>query len=513
MKDCLKPPLRLLTVLFIGFFASNVSGQTRNSFVRDSLDGYILKAMELWDIPGLAVAIVKNDTVVYSKGFGVTSLSSQQSVDSSTLFPIWSMGKSFTAFSLALLENRKQLALEDKVTKHYKAFHIASEVHEREMNIVDLLSHRIGIETFQGDFLWSESSLNTDHLLEKWSQFRPVYPIRSGFQYSNFGYLIAGKIIEQVSTKNWQTYLKEEVLDPLEMKDCRLFIQEVLKEQNVARGHSKVDGKVIEIAKGESMLIEPFGGMYANVEDISTWLRLHLNKGMLGSERLFDEAIFRKTLKPENIIGKMYLPDGSSPNVTYALGWEVRDYQNREVITHGGAYNGFLAMMGFVPQENLGFVILTNSDANELGEALKWQIIDSYTQRSFTNYAEKMYDYTKSGEIWEAQENQKLRDSVALNLPTSIPLRHFEGDYVSEIYGKIQITQEGTNTLKLIFEHHPNLTATLNHIGNNRFYCKYSQPMFGKGIFPFEVVDGKIKGFELSVHPFVEFTTYSFKKL
>ncbi|SFF57758.1 CubicO group peptidase, beta-lactamase class C family [Thermoflexibacter ruber] len=502
----------ILISLTLNLHSLQVFAQTKNSFVADSLDTYITKAMKLWNIPSVAVAIVKDDTVVYLKSFGISDLSTQSKADNTTLFPIWSMGKSFTAFSLALLEEGNRVKLEDKVKKHYPQFKMNNSSYENEMNLIDILSHRMGVETFQGDFLWSESSLNNEKLLQKWSKFSPKHPIRSGFQYSNFGYLIAGEVISNVSKQNWQSFMTNEILKPLSMSNTVLLVNELKKKQNVAKGHIKVNGTIVPIVEGESMKIEPFGGMYSTIDDMIIWIKLHLNKGKIGTTKIFNESIFERVHKPQNIVGKMYLPDGSSPNVNYALGWEVRDYQHREVITHGGAYTGFSSMMGFVPQEKLGFVILTNSDAHELGEALKWQIIDAYLNRNYTNYAQNMYNYTKAGEEWEAKNLSKMQDSVALNLPTILPLNDFVGTYGSDTYGEIQVEIDTPNSLKLKFEHHPQLVATLKYIGNNRFWCEYSQTMFGKVIIPFEIKNNKVIGFELSVHPYVEFTSYLFKR-
>lgn len=504
--------LNILILFALNSSNFQVVGQTQNKFITDSLDNYIGNAMKVWDIPGVSVAIVKNDTVVYAKSFGVNDLHRQTKTDNTTLFPIWSMGKSFTAFSLALLEDRKQLDLEDKVKKYDPKFKMESLAHEKEMNLMDLLSHRMGIETFQGDFLWSESSLVNEQLIQKWSKFTPKYPIRSGFQYSNFGYMIAANVVENVSKTKWQSYINDEILKPLGMQNTFVYIDDLKQKQNIANGHIKMNGKVMPLMGQNNIKIEAFGGMYSSIDDMILWIKLHLNKGNIGKANVFNERIFNRVHKPQNIIGKMYLPDGSSPNVNYALGWEVRDYMQREVISHGGAYTGFSSMMGFVPQEKLGFVVLTNSDSHELGEALKWQIIDAYLNRNYINYAQNMYNYTKMGEEWEAKNQAIMQDSVALKLPTSVPLKAFEGNYESAVYGKIQVIVQDANTLKLTFEHHPQLTAILKHIGNNRFWCEYSQTMFGKVIVPFMVQNASVIGFELAVHPYVEFTTYSFRK-
>lgn len=503
----------LLTIVI--FITLNTNGwcQNNNSFIKDSLDAYVNKAMELWDIPGVAITIIKNDSILYSKGFGVIKKNTQTKVNSSTLFPIWSMGKSFTAFSLALLEDRNQLKLEDKVKNHFRAFKMKNKDYENEMNCIDLLAHRMGIETFQGDFLWSESTLSNEQLLSKWSNFNPKYPIRSGFQYSNFGYLIAAEVIENRGKKKWQSFISDEILKKLQMDQSILFVDDLKKNRNIAIGHTKINNIINPLQQGEGIKIEAFGGMYANVEEMIQWIRLHLNKGIINNKRIFNEQLFDRVHKPYNTIGKMFLPDGTSPNVNYGLGWEIRDYNNREIITHGGSYTGFVSMMGFVPSDKLGFVILTNSDAHELCEALKWQIINAYSNKPFFNYMTEMFNYTKAGDEQLKIELKKINDSINLKLPTSIPLKNFEGTYYNEIYGKILVKVDLLNNLLLQFEHHPNLTATLKHISDNRFFCEYSQAMFGNVEIPFIIKNKKVEGFELSVHTYVEFTRYSFTKL
>ncbi len=489
-----------------------LSGQTCNTFLRDSLDRYITTAMDRWNIPGLAVAIIKDDTLVYAKGFGVTELGSLEQVNTSTLFPIWSMGKSFTAFGLALLEARHALNLDDPVKQHYPAFRMADKTYERAVTITDLLAHRIGIETFHGDFLWSESTLNTPLLLRKWAKLQPAYPLRSGFQYSNFGYLIAGEVLEQVCKKNWQDFITQEILIPTGMKNSVLYPDQLRNRGNIANCHVKVMGKIKPIGANINPRIEAFGGMYSNVEDMIHWLRLHLNKGILDNTQVFEAGIFERVHRPQSIVGKIYIPDGSSSWVNYALGWEVRDYRHREVLTHGGAYKGFASMMGFVPQEKLGFVILSNSDPHELGEALKWQIIDAYLNTPYQNYFEQIYQYTRQAEAWEAQKQQSMQDSVALHLAPTVPLTAFEGVYSNDVYGNVKIVTKGPDMLKLCFEHHPKLEATLQHVGDNRFWATYSEAMFGQVLMPFRIKNDKVLGFALTVHPSVEFTAWQFNK-
>lgn len=501
----------ILICIFSIVNPSELYSQKRNPFIQDSLDNYIINSMKLWEIPGVAVSIIKNDSVIYCKGFGVNDVKEKKAVDTKTNFRIWSMGKSFTAFSLALLENRKKIELDKPVKNYLHSFKMANKLFEDEINSIDLLSHRIGIETFQGDFLWSESNLSDKELLNKWSNIKPTYPFRSGFQYSNYGYLIAGELISKLSNKNWKNFINDELFVPLGMENS-FFDSNQTTNTNLSIGHTKVNGKIERLDYSNNSKSHAFGGVFSNVEDLSKWIKLFLNKGVHNNKQIFDYQIIKRVTKSQNIIGKGHLPDGTSPNMNYALGWEVRDYNNREVITHGGAYSGYLSMMGYVPKENLGFVILTNSDSNELVESLKWQIIDAFTGRKFNNYSIIIDNYNKERDKKKEENIEKKEiERGSNNLDTEL-LKNIIGTYENDVYGKITIGYSESNGLNMLFENHPNLSAKLDYLGNQKFKCKYSLPLFGEVTLSFNIIENRKISFDLYVDPFVEFTHYRFTK-
>ena len=476
------------------------------------IDTVVQQAMREWKIPGVAIGIVHKDSVVYAKGFGVSDLVSKKAVNKNTAFPIWSMGKSFTAFSLALLEQQNKIHLDTPILSYGSDQFKQLWRNQPRLNTIDLLSHRTGLETFQGDFLWSESNLSAKQLAAKWQSLHPVYPIRSGFHYSNLAYLMAGELIQQVSTLSWQQYLEHHVFSVLGLKHITTNSKKIQQLANRASGHTVVQDSLIQVQVAKQPRIEAFGGMYADIQSMIDWLRLHINKGRFNGRQVFPTEVIDRVLRAQNSIGEMYLPDGTHPKTDYALGWESRNYHGKQVFSHGGAYAGFLSMMGFVPELQLGFVVLTNSDAHELGEALRWQIIDAAMGRPFVNYAVNIQQYLAAGAAAAEKEKRLINDTVAMHLPTSVPIKNFVGEYRNPVYGKVWIKQMGTSGLTMRFQQHPQLKASVYHLGANRFYTEYNQTVFGTAILPFTLAGDSVHSFKLFVNPSVEFTEYTFRK-
>jgi CubicO group peptidase (beta-lactamase class C family) len=503
--------MRLL--LFIFLFLITASSFTQSWFdsVSPQLDAVISKAIADWKVPGISVAITVGDSIVYSKAFGFADLEQKKRVTGNTIFPIGSMGKSFTAFSIALLQEHGQLSLNDKVVKWLPWFTMTDKQLQNNLTVADMLSHRTGMETFAGDLLWTESNLSNRAIINKWGKIKPQFPIRNRFGYSNIAYMVAGEVIQSVTGANWKQFVNEQVLQPLKMHYSFLNKDEAIQQHDLAKGYTMIGDTVIEIPKGTGVL-EAFGGMYSTANDMAKWLMLHVNDGKINHQQLFAEGPVWEVRNPFSIVGKNYFANGKRLIVNYGLGWELFNYNNAEVACHGGAYSGYLSMTGFIPEQKAGFVILTNSDSHELTEALRWTIIDVLSGIPLKDYSTDVLNYVRHQKNEIQKQEQQLLDSAALQIPLPLPVHQFTGVYRNSVYGDIYLTNEG-NDLLLKMQHHPSINARLRYIGNNRFYCIYSHPMFGKTVWPFEIKNGKVQGLTLSVHPMLEFTTYSFVKI
>jgi CubicO group peptidase (beta-lactamase class C family) len=446
------------------------------------------------------------------KGYGIREKGKDDKVDENTLFMIGSNTKAFTATLLAMLENEGKCSLDDKVQNYLPDFTMKDSWVAKELNLTDILSHRMGMETFQGDFIYWTSDLTMDEVIQKFGQLTPTYSFRTKWGYTNAGFAIAGKIIEKISGKTWSEFLKERIFLPLRMNRTLALSEELKTTDNVAIPHTTVDGETIPIPIPDIDNLGPAGSISSSVKDMSNWIIAQLNNGKLdGEESIIPPSVIKKTRKPASIVGRVSHPFNKQHYGLYALGWELQDYVGRELVQHTGGVNGFVTSVTLIPEENLGVVVLTNTDQNGLFVALKWEIIDSFLGLPYRNYSDTFYEKFGAGRVNEEKRIAELRDSVDMNLNPSLALDEYTGRYSHDVYGYIDVTRNG-DILEMSFEHHSNLKGKLESLGENRFLCTYSDPIYGVRVIPFVTEGNKVKSFTLSVHPFVEFTTYEFVK-
>lgn len=495
-----------LTISIIGFGQHQVP-----SFISDSLDLYINRALQEWQIPGAAVAVVKDGKVVITKGYGYLETGKPEKVDENTLFMIASNTKAFTGTAMAMLETEKKCSFDDKVIQYLPDFEMKDPWITQHLTLADVMSHRIGMETFQGDFMYWESALTSEEVMEKFGQLTPMYDFRTKWGYCNAGFLVAGECLEKIAGKTWDQYIREKIVKPLEMNRTLVLTAELDGVSNLASAHTMVDGRLQVVPHCRIDNIAPAASISSSVEDMSHWLITLLDSGKYKGRQVIPYQAVRKAQYPRTFNRRSYHPFNSSHYVLYGLGWDLRDYEGREIVSHTGGVDGFVTSVTLLPEEHLGIVVLTNTDQNAFYEALKWEIIDAYLDLPYRNYSDFYLDRYR--QMWNAESDQlrAWRDSVALNLPLPLKISKFDGTYRHEVYGEAYL-KSNSNQLELTFEHHPDLSAKLEYIGNNRFLCTYSSPLWGIKVFPFNIENGQVKSFTLSVADFLEFTTYEFYK-
>ncbi|HQF41722.1 MAG TPA: serine hydrolase domain-containing protein, partial [Ignavibacteriaceae bacterium] len=234
-----------LSICVLIFSASVIFSQTNPPFITDSLDNYVLRGMKNWQIPGMAVLIVKDGKVVLSKGYGVKELGKDDLVNENTLFLIGSNTKAFTGTALALLEKEGKLKLDDKVIKYLPDLKMKDPWVTKELNLTDIVTHRMGYETFQGDFMFWASDLTSDEVIQKLGETTPKYDFRTKYGYTNSGYAIAGKVIQKVSGLSWSDFVKEKIFKPLKMDRTVALSVDFSKSDNVAKPHTMANDKLI----------------------------------------------------------------------------------------------------------------------------------------------------------------------------------------------------------------------------------------------------------------------------
>ncbi len=502
--------LIIATNVFV--FCSVFSQNNEPSFVKDSIDNYINKALVEWKIPGVAVCVVKDGKVLLMKGYGVKEKGTNDKVDENTLFMIGSNSKAFTATALAILDGEKKLSLDDKVQKWLPDFKLYDPWVAKEAMIRDLLCHRLGFETFQGDFMFFDSDLTTKEMREKFGKLKPLYGFRSKWGYTNAAFMTAGEIIPKVTGQSWAAYLKEKIFTPLGMNNTLALSKNITTAENKASAHTVWNGEFKKIPYGRIDAMAPAGAISSSVNDLSKWVMAQLNKGMIDGKEIISAAAIAKTWQPNSILGNGGVQFNNGHFALYGLGWFLEEYNGKKIVSHTGGVNGFVTSVTLIPEEKLGIVVLTNTDANVFYESLKWELMDAYMKLPYRNYSGLMLANQKENEKENDAALKLKRDTINSKPKTALALTSYTGEYKHELYGKMNIKLEN-GELIMRFEHHANRYSKLEALGGNRFLSTWNDPLYGIKVLPFTIENGKVKSLTVRVADFVEFTPYKFIKV
>ncbi|HEV7781131.1 MAG TPA: serine hydrolase [Chitinophagaceae bacterium] len=481
------------------------------SFVKDSLDNYVNRALVEWQIPGAAVCIIKDGKVVWMKGYGVKEKGSPDKVDENTLFMIGSNTKAFTATALAMLDAERKLSLDDKVQKWLPDFKMYDPWVAKEANIRDLLCHRLGFETFQGDFMYFDSDLTTAEVREKMGKLKPLYGFRSRWGYTNCAFMTAGEIIPKVTGQSWADFITQKIFKPLGMNNSLALSKDIKTAGNKSSAHTVVLGELKKIPYGNIDNLAPAGSISSSVNDMSKWVMMQLNAGKLGENQVVPASALGQTKTPHSILGNGGHQFNRSHFSLYGLGWFMEEYAGRKIVAHTGGVNGFVTSVCMVPEEKLGIIVLTNTDANNFYEALRNEIEDAFLSLPYRNYSNVFLGYQQADEKEKAKQLKTIRDTIAMNNKTALPLTAYAGEYVHDVYGKMNIKLEDGKMI-MRFEHHKGRWGTLEPLGGNRFFCTYSDPLYGMKKLEFVVDNNRVRSLTVRVADFVEFTPYEFVK-
>lgn len=498
-------------ILFITL--THAQGIDRSSFIKDSLDLYVNRALTNWRIPGVAVCVIKDNKVVLIKGYGIKELGLPNKIDENTLFMIGSNTKAFTATALAMLEAANKFSLDDNVTKYIPEFKLDNKAAGEQAIIRDLLCHRLGFKTFQGDFTFYNTNLTKQQIIERLGRMKATYPFRTKWGYTNSAFLTAGEIIPKVSGKSWEAYIKDNIFAPLGMGNTLALTRDMPSSLNKTVPHTIVDGRLTAIPYGQLDALAPAMSICSSVSDMSKWVMALLNDGKVGNKQVIPAAAIQATRQPQDIVGAVRHLNGETDYQLYGLGWFLQTYAGHHLVMHDGGVNGYVSSVTLVPQDHLGIIILTNTDQNEFYEALRWEILDAYFKMPYRDYSEVYLNKYKTAAAAEQQVNKKLRDSVALNPLPAQPIASYTGKYYNDLYGSMTVTRGENNDLEMRFEHHVKMFVHLQPLGGNRFYATFSDPEYGKTVFPFTFQNGKITGVRVKVADFVESDPYIFKKM
>lgn len=500
--------LFILLLLLIFFSIENLKAQT-NNFLSDSLDVYIEKGMKNWQIPGLALAVIKDGKILLTKTYGVREVGKPEKVDENTLFMIGSNTKAFTATSLCLLAQEKKLSLDDKVTQWIPYFRMNDSLASKDARIRDMLCHRSGLETFQGDFTYWESNLSRKNVIERFGKCVPKYPFRTKFGYCNAAFVTAGEVIPAVTGIQWENFIREKIFKSVGMTSAIALTSEMESAQNKAYAHIVHDKKLTKIPFGIIDNLASAGSISASVKDMTKWILMQLDTGKVLGNQVIPKEVVMKTWEPQLIITTRKSGLLPSQFYNYGLGWFVKDYAGKRIITHDGGVNGFLSSTAFSPDGRVGFIILTNSSSANFHTPLHYQLLDALLGQPYRNYDNIFWkgnlDEMNANDLALKETQKKIADKPK---PTLL-LKEYAGIYTHNVYGDIEV-KFANNILSLESPIHGKLSQKIEAMGNNDFWCTYANLMNGSNTMNFEVQNGKTTTMSLKFPDFVEFDPYIF---
>ncbi len=421
----------------------SLSAQQLGQLELEELDIYIENALQEWMVPGLSIGIIKDDSIVFAKGYGLRRSDEEEPVDEHTVFAIASNTKAFTSAALAILTDEGKLGWDDRVVRHLPGFSLYDPFVSNEMRLRDLLCHRSGLKTFSGDLLWYETRYSREEVLRRARYLEPVYSFRYRYGYSNLMYLGAGQIIGQVAGMSWDHFIRQRLLQPLGMDRTYITVEETLEDSNIAWPHhvDLLGDRSIVLPYMNWENIAPADALNSNVTDLSRWIRFQLELGRLeGVQIISEEALWetRKmhTPRPVEMHSRNIWP--SKHFEGYGLGWQIYDYHGCKVIGHGGGSDGMISRIMMVPEEQLGFVILTNC-INAIPYTLSYYILDKYFTGMSLDWCGLILESTLEDEKLLRQHWEEFKSSTNPGTGPQLKLRKYCGIYGGELYGEAEV--------------------------------------------------------------------------
>jgi CubicO group peptidase (beta-lactamase class C family) len=420
----------------LALVVSTAAAQTAGREPFPGLDAYVTAALKTWNVPGVAVGIVRHDSVIYLKGYGVRTVGTADPVDDQTIFAIGSCTKAFTSAGLAMLVDEGKVHWDDPVRTYLPGFQVADPYVTREITLRDLVTHRTGID--RAEFLWYRSGLDRADVVRRIRFLRQQARFRAQFTYNNLMYLEAGEVLGAASGTSWDEFIQHRILDPLGMRSTTLTIRGLDRERDVSSPHRTTHGVVRAVPWDNADNIAPAGSINSNVRDMAQWVRFQLRHGKFGDKTLVSAAALDETHRPLTPM-PMGPPSPDSPVmhfVAYGMGWAAHDYDGHVALEHTGGIDGFRAHVALLPDDDFGVVVLSNDETAPIYNAITDWLLDRHLKVTpLRDWSALMHaGYAKAIAQGDSEEARENAHRVTGTHPT-FPLERYTGTYTDSVYG------------------------------------------------------------------------------
>jgi len=474
-----------------------------------SFDAYAAKAMKDWKVPGMAIAIVRNDSVVFAKGYGVRKLGDPTPVDPHTVFAIGSSTKAFTSATVAMLVDDGKMKWDAPLTTYLPGFRMYDPYASRELTVRDALSHRSGLT--RGDFMWYAANYSRDEVLRRLRYLKPSWSFRSNFGYQNMMYLAAGQAAAAATGQDWDTLIRERIFAPLGMRESSTSVRALPALPNVAQPYAEIDRAVTLVPYANIDNIGPAGSINSTVLDMAQWLRLQLGDGKYGGKQIVSSANLAQTHTAQTVMKyelpwSLYFPEAHL--MSYGMGWFLNDYKGHIVVHHGGNIDGMSALVAMLPDEKIGAVILTNMDNSLLPFVMAHRIFDDQLKLPPTDFSGQMRLKVDSLDALDRAAAAKVDAAHVPNTHPTMALDKYAGTYTDSLYGDMVVRFDAG---KLLLSYGGESEAELEHWHYDTFRAVWRNRLLAKSMVTF-ALDGSANVASMKIENLAEFVRQPAKR-
>jgi CubicO group peptidase (beta-lactamase class C family) len=418
------------------WFSTTSEKAKRAQMVMEGFDEIAKRAMEDYEVPGLAIGIVVDGHLVYAKGFGYRDVEKKLPVTADTMFPIASCTKAFTAFIAGSLVDEGILSWDQMVIDVLPEFRLFDQYATQNLTMRDLLTHRSGMP--RHDFMWYNSTMSRAEVIRRIRYLEPSCDLRERYQYGNLMYLTAGYAMEQLAGKSWEAMVSEKILSPLKMKRTNFSVEEMQKDKDFAYPYREKNGQIKRMPFRDVSLVGPAASINSSVNDISHWIQMQLAGGIYEGTPMISPATLQEMHTPQVIIPGA--PESKESLIyAYGIGWGISSYRGQYFLSHDGGIDGFTSVVGILPHKGIGVVVLANRNLTSLPRFLSLQAIDRVLELPQIDWLKEGLDGIKKSKE-SAQENKKKEDFQRKKGTTpSHPLEQYAGAYEHPGYGIVKI--------------------------------------------------------------------------
>jgi len=437
------------------------------------LDSELEKVLKKLEEPGFAIAIVENDQILYSKGFGYRDYENKIKVDSNTLFAIGSATKSFTSSLLGVLREDEKLDFEDSPIDHINELRFYNSQMNDVISIKDMMSHRTGLPRHDASWYFFPT-FSKDSLVSRVKHHKPFTSVRNQWWYNNFMFMLQGVIAERITNKTWSKNIKEMIFDPLGMTRSNTSIAELENSENAAFGYSQ-DFKKMDYYKIAGM--GPAGSINSSVNEMSKWLITWINKGEYKGKKILPPNYTEEAISSQSVV-VANLPDEDNPGLhltNYGYGWFLSSYKGHYRVEHGGNIDGFSTSAAFYPSDKVGIIVLSNQNASNTPSIVRNIISDRMLDVKKTDWLKYHFDKLKEAELIQKELDKNEDSDKIKGTNPSRSMNEYEGEYTNLGYGTFDISMKNDSLFMKI----PNKTFWLSHHHYDTF-------------LPYELKNGKV---------------------